>query len=134
MMAPRQDKGPREPLLEWIAAGLGLVLTLGVLGVIGREAIAGDAEEPPAIEVRAVSVRPLASGFRVEVVAANRAGGTGAAVAIEGELMSGETSVETSDFTFDYVPGHAERRGGLFFKEDPRKHRLELRALGYQQP
>jgi uncharacterized protein (TIGR02588 family) len=133
-MARKQDKAPREPLLEWIAAGLGLVLTLGVIGVIGREAIAGETQQPPAIDVRAVSLRSMPSGFLVEVVAANRSGGTGAAVTIEGELKSGETSVETSDFTFDYVPGHAERRGGLFFKEDPRKHQLELRALGYQQP
>ena len=69
----------REPMLEWIAAGLGLVLTLGLLAVIGREAIAGETSEPPAIDVRAVSVRPLPSGFLVELVASNRSGGTGAA-------------------------------------------------------
>ena len=133
-MARKQVKPPREPLLEWIASGIGLVLTLGLLGLIGREAITGEPEEPPAIEVHARNVRPLPSGFLVEVVAVNRSGGTGAAVTIEGELRSGETSVETSDFTFEYVPGHAERRGGLFFKADPRKHQLEVRAMGYQQP
>ena len=124
----------REPILEWIAAGLGLVLTLGLLAVIGREAIAGETSEPPAIDVRAVSVRPLPSGFLVELVASNRSGGTGAAVRIEGRLESGGAAIETSDITFDYVPGHAERKGGLFFRQDPRLHKLELRALGYQTP
>jgi uncharacterized protein (TIGR02588 family) len=133
-MADKQDKAPREPLLEWIAAGLGLALTLGLIGVIGREAVTGDGKEPPAIEVQALSTRQLPSGFLVELVATNRSGGTGAAVTVEGELKSGEISVETSSLVLDYVPGHAERRGGLFFKEDPRKHQLELRALGYQEP
>jgi uncharacterized protein (TIGR02588 family) len=130
----RKQQIAREPLLEWIAAGLGLLLTLALLAVIGREAIAGETSEPPAIELRAASVRPLPSGFLVEVVASNRSGGTGAGVQVEGALKSGSVAVETSDFTFDYVPGHAERKGGLFFRQDPRRHRLELRALGYQAP
>ena len=133
-MAKKQEEARREPLIEWIAAGIGLVLILGIATVIGREALSGETHEPPAIEVRAESIVPIASGFVVEIVAINHSGGTGAAVGIEGELKSGETSVETSSLTFDYVPGHAERRGGLFFKEDPRKHKLEVRALGYQKP
>jgi uncharacterized protein (TIGR02588 family) len=133
-MARKQGKPPREPLLEWIAAGIGLVLTLGILAVIGREALSGEMEQPPAIEVRVERVVPSPAGYIVEIAATNWSGATAAAVEIEGELKAGETSVETSGATFDYVPGHAERKGGLFFKEDPRKHRLEVRALGYQAP
>lgn len=122
------------PFLEWIAAAIGLLLTLAMLAIVGRDAISGDAHEPPAIEVMVSRIVQAGSGFVVEIVATNRTGGTGAAVEIEGELKSGETPVETSSLTFDYVPGHAERRGGLFFRQDPRIHQLELRALGYQTP
>lgn len=133
-MARKPAPAARVPVLEWIAAGIGLFLTLGMFFIIGREAITGDTHELPAIDVAASRIVPTGSGFVVEVVATNRSGGTGAVVEIEGELKSGETSVETSSLTFDYVPGHAERRGGLFFREDPRAHQLELRALGFQTP
>jgi uncharacterized protein (TIGR02588 family) len=125
---------PREPVLEWIASAIGLALTIGVVLVIGREALNGETKQPPAIEVRATRIVPQASGYLVEIEAANRSGGTAAIVEIEGALMAGDSEAETSGLTFDYVPGHATRKGGLFFREDPSKHRLELRALGYQAP
>ena len=136
-MAARSGKSAKtrsEPLLEWIAAGVGLVLTLGMMAMIGIEAWRGDADQPPVIEARATRITPTSSGFLVEVVAVNRSGGTAAAVQVEGALKSGDVAVETSSLTLDYVPGHAQRKGGLFFTRDPRNHRLEVRALGYQAP
>lgn len=133
-MARKQDTAPREPLLEWIAAGTGLILTLVILVVIGREAISGETETPAAIQVRAKPPTQMKSGFVVEIVARNVSGATAAAVEIEGVLKSGDTEVETSGLTLDYVPGHAERKGGLFFSKDPREYQLEVRALGYQRP
>ena len=133
-MAKSAKKQATEPLLEWIAAGIGLLLTLGIVAVIGREVVSGEAADSPAIEVRAVSLAQTSTGFVVEVAATNRSGATAAAVQIEGELSSGAAAAETSSLTFDYVPGHATRTGGLFFREDPRLHKLELRALGYQEP
>ena len=133
-MAKSRKAQPKEPLLEWVAAGIGLVLTLLIIVVIGREALSDESEAVPAIEVRAVSLAQASAGFVVEVEATNRSGATAAAVQIEGELSSGGAAAETSSLTFDYVPGHATRKGGLFFRKDPRKHELELRALGYQEP
>ena len=133
-MARNRKKFAKEPLLEWVAAGIGLALTLGMMAMIGLEAVRGDVSQLPAIEVKAKRIAATPSGFVVEVVAANRSGGTAAAVQVEGTLKSGDTEVETSSLTLDYVPGHAERKGGLFFTRDPRRHRLEVRALGYQAP
>ena len=130
----RTAKTHREPLLEWVSAAIGLVLTLIVLGLIGREALRGDAAQPPAIEVVPVHIARAGTGFVVEVAAVNRSGATAAQVEIEGVLKQGDSALETSRLVFDYVPGHAERRGGLYFREDPRRHRLELRPLGYQRP
>jgi len=133
-MAQHRKQPTREPLLEWISAGIGLVLTLAIVALIGREALNGETAQPPAIEVVPGRVTPLPSGFVVEVTAVNRSGGTAAGVEVEGELKSGDEAIEASSLTFDYVPGHAQRKGGLFFTQDPRRHRLEVRALGYQAP
>ena len=130
----QQKKRAGTPLLEWVASGIGLLLLLGLLAVIGREAVSREFEQLPAIDVAVRRIVPAGSGFVVEIEAINRSGGTAAAVEIEGDLKSGETSLETSSFTLDYVPGHSRRTGGLFFREDPRRHRIEVRALGFQTP
>jgi uncharacterized protein (TIGR02588 family) len=133
-VAGANPKRGETPALEWIAAGIGLLLVLALFAVIGREALSGDAEQLPAIEVAILRVAPAGSGFVVAFEARNRTGGTAAAVEFEGQLKDGETLVETSGAVVDYVPGHGRTKGGMFFSEDPRRHRLEVRALGFQTP
>lgn len=131
------DKTPGKidtPPLEWIAAGLGLLLLLFLLAVIGREAINGEAAQLPAIEVAVLGIEPAASGYVVAFEARNRRDGTAAAVTIEGVLKAGGTEIETSSATIDYVPGKGEAKGGLFFSRDPHSATLEVRALGFQTP
>ena len=132
----QEDDGRQEertPLLEWLAAGLGLVLALGVLGFIGYHAIWG-AESPPQVIVEARRVRPFEGGYLVEIRAVNRGGSTAAQVRVEGELRDAGKTVETSGATFSFVPPESERRGGLFFKRDPREFELEVRPAGYTRP
>lgn len=133
-MAERRNGSAEASLLEWIAAATGLALLLGVLAVIGWEALHGDPGEPPTIALQVRRIAPSAGGFVVEIEAFNRSGGTAQSVEIEGALRGVSAPIETSSVSFDYIPGHSRRIGGLFFREDPRRHRLDLRALGYQEP
>lgn len=127
--------GTREtPLLEWIAAGIGLLLTLIMVGVIGREALNGDSEQLPAIAVAATGIAPAAPGYVLAFEASNKTGGAAAAVEIEATLKDGDTIVETGKATLDYVPGYGKANGGVFFAKDPGRHKLEIRALGFQIP
>lgn len=119
---------PERPLLEWIAAAVGLILALAVMAVIARDAFNGSAGMTPDIQVVAVRAQPAASGWVVEFEARNLSPVTAAQVEIEGKLPDGETVTAT----IDYVPGRSSRRGGLFFSNEPRG--LELRPLGYQDP
>ena len=128
------DGKSKTPLLEWIAAGIGLVLTLIMLGVIGREALNGETEQLPVITVAATEIARAAPGYVLGFEAFNETGTTAASVEIEANLKDGDTIVETSKSTLDYVPGHGKINGGMFFAEDPRRHKLEIRALGFQIP
>ena len=124
----------QKPLLEWIAALLGLIITLGLIGFIGWEAIKAPDDSPPAIEVVAERVTRVTGGYVVEIVAVNRGPATAAGVEVEGTLKNVAAEPVTSRLTLDYVPGHSRQRGGLFFSQELRLDQLELRAVGYARP
>ncbi|TNC71620.1 hypothetical protein [Rubellimicrobium roseum] len=131
---PERDEEPSgTPALEWIAAGVGAGLTLGLLAFLGWQAWLRT-DEPPVIVVAEGAVTEAAEGFVVEVTAVNLAAATAAAVEIEGVLRRDGTAVETSRVTLDHVPGRSERRAGLYFAQDPRRYDLDLRALGFAEP
>jgi uncharacterized protein (TIGR02588 family) len=118
---------------EWVAAAISTLLVLGVIGYLAYEAVARP-HTPPAVEVVADRVHRTGGGWVVEFRARNRGYATAAAVTVEGTLEKDGEEVETGQAVLDYIPGRATRRGGLFFREDPRAHRMELRATGYQEP
>jgi uncharacterized protein (TIGR02588 family) len=129
----RCTDGGATPWLEWIASGIGLILALGTLGVITAEMLSGG-RPVPAVIVDMEGVVETPAGFVALIRAHNPAGATAAKVEIEGKLRQGDDVLETSRIEFDYVPARSERRGGLYFKNDPRHYRLEARALGYSEP
>jgi uncharacterized protein (TIGR02588 family) len=131
----REEGGRRQrvPLIEKVTAGIGLALVLVAAGTMGYEALLGSST-PPDIDVEVVAVRPVTDGFVAEIRSVNRGGTTGAQVRIEGRLLDGEGPVEVSSTTFSYVPNHSHQSGGLYFRNDPARHRLEVRATGYEEP
>ena len=129
-----EAQGERTPLLEWVAGAVGATLTLTLIGFLGWEAWTSPGDVPPDVTVRLEAVLPAGEGFVARIVAANGSPETAAAVEVEGVLSRDGDEVETAGATLDYVPGNSEKRGGLFFSEDPREGDLRLRALGYQEP
>jgi uncharacterized protein (TIGR02588 family) len=118
---------------EWVAAAVSTLLVLAVVGYLLYDAVARP-RTPPAVTVHAEGVLRAGGLWLVEFRARNHGHTTAAVVKVEGELREGERTVESSEAVLDYVPGESVRRGGLFFRADPRAYRLELRALGYQEP
>jgi uncharacterized protein (TIGR02588 family) len=118
---------------EWIAAVASSLLVLAVVGYLLYDAVARP-DTPPAMEVRADTVLRAGGVWLVEFSVHNRGHRTAADVHVQGELREGERTVESGEAAVDYVPGESVRRGGLYFRADPRAYRLELRASGYQEP
>lgn len=116
----------RPPVLEWIMAGLGLLLTLAVLTIILREGLS--AAGPPVIEPTLHAVHGGPGQWRAEVEVRNTGSATAAAVEIEGRLGD-----ETAAATLDYVPAGGRETITLGFAADPRAG-LELHARGWTEP
>ena len=130
-------KNPRRiPLLEWVSAAIGLVITVGLLGFLTVEVVRQDDGVPPLLDALPVAIAVGREGRNhvVEVKVVNESYTTGAAVHIEGTLKRGGSDVETSSATLAYVPGMSERRAGLIFTRDPADYTVEIRVIGYERP
>jgi uncharacterized protein (TIGR02588 family) len=123
----------RTPLAEWIAAGLGLLLTLAVIGFLVVEGVRARGAAPDLSVEGGAAVRG-AGGFSVPVTVRNAGHATAAAVQVSGTLARGGAVVERRGATFAYVPGRGQASGGLIFERDPAGFELTLRAEGYEDP
>lgn len=133
-MSQRTSIAAGTPLLEWIAAGVGLVCLVFLLGTISYDALRGGDRVPPDISVRLHSASRTRDGYVVTFEAFNRGGAAAASLEIEGRLTDGDQAIETSTATIDYVAGHGSSEGGLFFVHNPAHLTIQVRPLGFQAP
>lgn len=127
-MPRSRSKQDPIPALEWLAAAIGALTIMAIVGVLLAEARQGGGGDVPRLEARLEAVTPVRGGHVARFVVANASGQTAAAVQVEGRL-----GAETASATLDYVPGHSEARGGLMFKGDPSQG-VDLAVLGYELP
>ena len=118
---------------EWLAAVAGTLIVLAAVGFLLHDAIVPPTT-PPDIAIEVDSIVEVRGGYLVEFRAVNTGYATASALVVEAELLDGEEVVASSEVTLDYVPEQAERAAGVFFTEDPRRHRLEIRPRGYEHP
>ncbi len=133
MTGKKRKEGEPLPPLAWVAAAIGLVFVVGSAGFMVYTAL-NKSPSPPDIGFRVVSVTRSGSGHLVEADVFNRGRSVAAELVIQGELKDGTQTVETRTLTLTYVPPGSHRKAGLFFTRDPRSHRLELSAVGYEEP
>lgn len=128
-----QGKLKDAPLWMWSIAFLGLAMVVGSIGFMLYEAIAGE-RTPPDVIVQVDLIVPTRNGHLVKFRAVNEGGSTAEGVTVEGKLMNGPESIETSNTTLEYVPSYSMREGGLYFTLDPTQYELRVRAKGYEKP
>jgi uncharacterized protein (TIGR02588 family) len=121
------------PGWSWVVAAIGLALVLGAAGFFVYQAFAGD-DTPAEIVIETGTVVENAGGYLVPIQVVNHGEEVASGLLVEGALMDGETTIETSSVTFDYVPVGSRRDGGLIFGEDPREYDLKVQARGYALP
>jgi uncharacterized protein (TIGR02588 family) len=119
--------------LEWLVAGLGVVLVGGAIAFLVYHSLARD-RTPPDIRVVAEEVVNLGNGYLVQFRAFNEGRSAAAEVTVEGELVGPDGTTEVGEATLDYLPPRSDREGGLLFTMDPRTGDLRLRTKGYAKP
>jgi uncharacterized protein (TIGR02588 family) len=123
---------PEIPLAEWIAGGIGLLLVTFTVGFMLYSALTrGDA--PPDVRVELLSVTPVSDGFVAKFRAANHGDHAASQVHIFGAHGEGSAR-EESEAVLDFLAAHSHKGGGLFFRREPSRDTLSLRATGYQEP
>ena len=139
-MAPRTKdekppvKGaPTTSTAEWIVAVSSAAMVLAVLGFLIYDGVRSP-RTPAQVTVEVESIQAAGPGYLVLFRARNRGRTTAAEVVVQGELEGDSGGGETSETTLDYVPAEGEQGGGLYFRQDPRRSRLRLRAQGYREP
>ncbi len=118
---------------EWLTAAAGLILVSAAIGSTLYRA-ATEESTPPKLEISVDSIAPNGDGYLVKFTVKNTGNQTAAALIVEGELKNGAESIETSTATLAYAPSNSERRGGLFFTQNPNQFNLQIRAAGYEEP
>jgi uncharacterized protein (TIGR02588 family) len=118
---------------EWGVGGISTLLVAGMIGFMLYEGVAKPST-PAAIVVEAGRPERAGGGWRVEVTARNGGRSTAADLRVTGELMAGDSTVESSEATIDYVPAGSGRRAVLWFSRDPARYRLEVRPTGHDEP
>lgn len=122
----------QPPALEWITGALGALIFFGLIAITLMGALSP--QTPPEIKVDVVSIDQNAAGYVVQFKARNNGRITGAAVTVSATLERGGQLIEEREAQFDYIPGESFRKGGFFFKEDPRIGVLSIDANGYADP
>lgn len=125
MADSRKSSSPDHPVLQWIMAALGLVITLTAAGIIAWEAL--QPSSPPDLTARVTDVRPAAAGFVAGIEVRNLGRETAAAVQLEGRAGG-----HTASATIDYVPGMGSTAVALAFPGAPAP--VEARVTGWSEP
>ncbi|CAO3416886.1 hypothetical protein [Azospirillum doebereinerae] len=119
--------------LAWIASAIGLFLFLGSVGVLGYDGLFRSGGDP-VVALAVEGVRHDGHRWHARIRVENTGEGTAARVRVVGELMSGESVLETAEADFDYLPAGSTQRGGLYFERNAEANPVRLRVLGYAVP
>jgi len=121
------------PFLERLLGGVGVVLLVACVIFLVYEGMHGD-ERPGQVSATVTDIALAGDMYVVTFELHNAGSQTLSNVSVTARLGEGDRELERAQTTIDYLPGHSRQGGGFYFKNDPRKHELEIRPEGYQEP
>lgn len=119
--------------LEWVVFGIGLVLTLGVVGSLAWDAARGGSE-PPDLIVELGAPQTRSQGWSVPVTVRNEGEETAESVRTLVTLALPDGDKEEAELDMPFIPRHSRREGWVHFLHSPASGQLSGRVTGYEQP
>ena len=119
--------------LEWAVFGVGLVLTLGVIGSLAWDAARGGSA-PPDLIVELGAPQARSQGWSVPVTVRNEGEETAESVRALVTLALADGATEEAELEIPFVPRHSRREGWVHFLHPPASGRLSGHVTGYEQP
>ena len=134
---PRPSRSALRPQAtlawEWAIAIVGALLVLGTVSyLIYFEA--STTSRPPQVTIERQVVERSGDKYLVSFTARNQSSATAAGLSIRGELRQDGRVVESSELSFDFLPGFSTRQGYFYFQQDPLAGELEVFPLSYVDP
>ena len=121
------------PRLELLLGIFGLVLLVAAVAYLGYQGLSNPAS-PGAVTVTVLDVHPAGDAYVVKFSAKNEGGENLSQLHLTARLSEGNEEIESAAALIDYLPAHAERGGGIYLRNDPRRYTLRIDPAGYVEP
>lgn len=114
-MSKRQSAAAR-PAVEWIVGALSCVMLAALIAFLLQQALSGDAS-PPQLSVAIEGIEHAGGGTVVRIAVTNDGDEAAAGVRVLAARAGAPDERARREIEFDYVVGHAVRRGAFRFAD-----------------
>lgn len=123
-----------RPAVEWIVGALSCVMVVTLIAFLLYQALFHDGR-PPDLSIVIEAVEQTGSGTVVRVAVANAGDEAAAGVRVYAARTDAPDHQMRNEIEFDYVAGHAVRRGAFVFRDATiRPDSLDVEIGGFVEP
>ena len=132
--AESRQSGTARPAVEWITGALSCLMVVTLIAFLLFQALFRDAR-PPDLSVVVEGVERTENSTMVWIAVANGGDDTAAAVTVQATRKGASDPGAQREIEFDYVAGHAVRRGAFVFPDaEIRPDDLDVEIGGFVEP
>lgn len=121
------------PRLEWLLGILGLALLVAGISYLTYQGLTNPSKPGPVI-VTVLEVQPVGGAHVVKFSVRNDGGENLSHLHLIARVSDGTREIESAQAFIDYLPARSEQRGGVYLRNDPRRHTLRIDPAGYMEP
>jgi uncharacterized protein (TIGR02588 family) len=121
------------PPLEWLLGMLGLALLIAGVTYLTYQGLANSSKPGPVV-VTVLEVHPVGGAHIVKFSVRNNGDQNLGQLHLIARLNDGDREIESAPALIDYLPARSEQRGGVYLRNDPRRHTLRIDPAGYMDP